>query len=214
MKESIPLRKTTRMQNHKKRLFKSLFVPLLVFFLLGCTMTEHLMVETLVSYPQKEKVDLHVALNVSDDLRNYVYEWRVGGPITGDRYQIHLGNILIGNIENLTRTVFKEVSVVTKSISSEKPDVDAYLTPKVAFMSHVSEGRKIGAKIGVEWSLTNHQNEVIWIKTIEGVGFSNPSFPTQKKASRKFTRSTIENLVSNSYKVFFSSEEIRRFVNF
>lgn len=174
-------------------------------------MTEHLRVETLVSFPQTEKVDLHVALNISDDLQKYVYEWRLGRGMFDNIYQVYLGNMLSKNIKNLTRTVFKKVSVVTESKHSEEPEVDAYLTPNVVFMSQVWKGGQIGVKIGVEWSLINHQNEVIWVKTIQGVGFSNLSFFSQKKAGRKFTQSAIENLISKSYKALISSEEVRRF---
>ena len=88
----------------------------------------------------------------------------------GDTWVIPIGPSMATNSLVLAQHVFTEV-VTGASLDAGASQVDAILTPKVAFISRTvgatSFGKSITA-IKVEWTLAEPSGQTIWADTISG----------------------------------------------
>lgn len=252
---------------------KGAIAALFALFLPGCVFTQELKVESVKTYPNREKIAMHVELHLSHELRNYVGEFRMGDPLLGDVYRMALGKALSKHAKMMTRSVFRDVSIVSnnapaanssavskstkglrgqrrgkrgkrgvpqdqspdeaaerrtsgdasvavaqdftvETLSGQQSNADAILTLQVVQVRHEYRHEFVRLRVQImtelEWTLTNTKNEIVWIKTIEGVGEAKTGL-SMKELNKEGAEMSIEDVFFKSFEEFFASAEVRKF---
>ena len=183
--------------------------------LTGCTFTGNLVANPLNKFPQQDKINLHVVLVLTPEFSNFA--WEVGGGLS-DTIRISMGESLSENAEALARAVYRDVTVTNVSKPSEKSDADAFLIPQANPMGDPTEESSVKetkASIEVVWTLLNPQNELVWVKPVEGVGYTKHGMSWTVKGimenMKVAANEAIDDLYLQSYDEMFNSVEIRNF---
>lgn len=188
----------------------SLILPLL----LGCaSLSYEAHTEPLVEYPPVEKLDLAVELRLIFDLKKAAFE---SGD--ADRVRVHLGPALIANAEQLSRSLFRAVVVTHKGRTAEpEPNVQAVVIPRLAFgYRSRPELYTLQTELGVEWVVQDAQGEVIWLKILEGEGYSkirSPFAPLAEKNVQVEVRGALQQIFTRSFDALASSPELQALVS-
>jgi hypothetical protein len=145
-------------------------------------------------YAPADKIDLTVALNVTDDLRNAQWERR--------NMAIRPGSYLAENCATVARHVFREVAVGTPN--------QATLTPKVVYLNRTQGATSFGESITtvkLEWSLSDPSGKPVWIETVTGEARGSTGWTAPEKLLQK----ALEQVLANSQQAMVSSAAIRQF---
>jgi len=173
--------------------------------LAACTHTTKPPKQAYMGYAPQQKIPLRIGLNITDELLQAKWERHS----MGDTWVIPIGPSIATNSLVLAQHVFTE-AVAAASVGAGESQVDAILTPKVAFISRTvgatSFGKSITA-IKVEWTLAEPSGQTIWADTISGESSGSTGWSSQEKVLKK----ALEELLTKSQQAMSSSEAIRQF---
>lgn len=162
--------------------------------------------EPIGAYPPSHPIDLKVSLVLTEELRRAKWE----GSFRGDTYIIPVGEALPNNCEAVARAVFSSVST-----ERSPPRVDAVLTPKVVTIERTlprTWWEDMLLTIVLEWKLSTPSGELVWIKTVSGVGKRPFGFGSAHKTNGpEQAGEALRNLFSNSYHAMISSPEMKTY---
>jgi len=119
---------------------------------------------------------------------------------------IYLGENFAINAENLTKTIFSDVAVISSENEITKAKGDVILAPKVI---SAKQNRPLWIwhdstlTVAVEWTLKDLENNIFWITTIKGEGIARLTKDEER------VKSLVDDLFTKSYKAITSSPEIR-----
>lgn len=191
-----------------------------VFIGCGCVFTHNLMLkqEAVATYPSQDKIDMHVELRLPLELLDYIWKYRLDDTTSGNNYRVALGNIISEKAENLTKYVFRDVSITRDDVTpAVRSNADVFLTINIDYIrvnaSNEVESfpiRSVPVALGLEWTLKNRRNEIIWIETIEGVGLTVKGILTHEKIIAA-AKKCIDDLFRTSFDSIMTSSEIRKF---
>jgi hypothetical protein len=174
----------------------------------GCTRVIDVPTDVVEGYPQRDMIDLKVALRITDQLRNAKWEKRLAGKT----FIVPMGKAFPQNAEAVARRIFRDVVVENSETGPAEPDVDAILIPTlVSFEETVNEGL---TSIVFRWTLKDLNGSVIWEDTIRGgnVALDGASIFSKRKERRSKNLNTIiETTFKRSFHAISSSSEIREF---
>jgi hypothetical protein len=182
----------------------------ITFVLASCTVVYHVPLEP-VECPQRDKIDLKVALCLTEELRNAKWEKKK----MGDTYTLPLGEAFSLNAEMVARALFSNVLVTNNATNSVEAWVDTILTPRMVSVQltrplFIWEESKIA--VIFEWSLKDVKGDIIWVDTITGVGKGTIK-RYSKDSAMEAVEMLLEDLFQKSFQVMSSSMEIRRFAD-
>lgn len=173
-----------------------------VALLAGCTHVMSPPTTTFAGYGEQPKIALRVALNITPELRAAKWERKA----MGDTWLIPMGDSLATNSEALARQVFAQVLVPTEPASAA--DVDAVITPQLAYINRTSGATSFGESIvaiKVEWNLSDRAGRPVWLETIGGQS-SGSSGWTQPE---KVIKAALEDMLTNSQHAFTTAPAVR-----
>ena len=186
---------------------QAIFLPCLgIFVITGCTHTISPPKDAFTGYTQQEKIRLKVGLNMTEELRQAKWERH----LMGDTWVIPIGESLTQNSATLARHMFAEVVDVSSSIRGPNANVDAILTPKLAFINRTMGSTSVGQSIiavKMEWDLTALDGKPIWVETVSGEASGSTGWTDPEKVLKQ----AIETLLRKSQQAMASSDAIRRF---
>jgi Rad3-related DNA helicase len=155
-------------------------------------------------YAPGEKIQLKIALNITDELRDATWEKRPYGTF---RVKIPVGECIANNAAVLVEHTFAEVV----NVRDAEAKVDAILTPKLVYFDATTPPSPWGDSlicVKVEWLLTDPAGNVVWVDTISGE-MRGTIFWTSDPTSM-FSRA-FEDLLTKSHVAMTSSATIRQF---
>ena len=161
-------------------------------------------------YRDIEKRNLDVELRLTDEFSNYTWEMKR----MGDTFQMPLGQALCRNAEALCEALFDDVTVrrVTATEPSGLSAADGALTPAVSVVERAMGGWAFGKMttvIGVEWTMTDRDGNLVWVQTIQGSGAANTgNMFTHHGNARKQAERAIEDLFTKTYEAIAASPDI------
>ena len=178
----------------------------------GCTHTLDVPTVAFTDYRNKDKIKLHLALRLSDELLNAKSERTQGF----DKFIIPLGDHLAVNAEFLSQVIFTDVTVLKDDSVPNDKGIRAILIPTMissARVSPISAFIKQTLKIAVvlEWALKDRENHLIWIDTVTGEGTLVEPTSSADGNRKNLMQSLIQDLFQKSYEALSSSPEIRKF---
>lgn len=188
---------------------KKLFLFVLPFLIAGCGGTMVYKLDTLPvnKYPVSDKIDLTIELRISKELETYSHE------SAGEK--LPLGNLIVKNAENMSRALFRQVTVTTGIDNPTQSGIDAILIPKIVSAAHTRpmfaySERKL--TVVLQWLLKDAEGNTIWVDTIEGVGVNEigTAFSLNDK-TRERVKLLMDDLFKKSYLSISSSKEIKNF---
>ena len=174
-----------------------------IFSLFGCAGGVLNVLVQPASFETGNKINLKAMLYLNEEFRNAKWEDK---PIGWEPNVIHLGDNFAINAENLTKTIFLDVTVISSENEITKTKGDVILAPKVI---SAKQNRPLWTwhdstlTVAVEWTLKDLENNVLWITTIKGEGIAK----LMKDEER--VKSLVDDLFGKSYKAIISSPEIR-----
>lgn len=180
----------------------------LLLVLTGCgTLVYQLNTPPVSNYPAKQKIDLKIELLIPKKLEVFSHE--------SASEELHLGNILVKNAENMSRAIFRQVVVTQGKGKPTQAGVDAVLIPKVVSVAHkrpIYSGSERKLTIIFQWLLKDVEGTTIWVDTIEGEGANDlgTAFSLESN-TRERVRLLMEDLFKKSYLSIASSKEIENF---
>jgi hypothetical protein len=177
----------------------------LLLFLTACTIVIEAPKTPFTGYQPREKINLRVGLNLTDEFCNAKWEKKR----TGDTWIIPIGNALCMNADTLSHQLFGEVILIGQTPNQENSGVDVILTPRLAYITHTRGATSFGkcvVSIKIEWLFTDIHGKTIWVDTVGGQGIG-----TQWTGHKKLVKGAVENLFKKSYEAISSSREIRKF---
>jgi len=159
-------------------------------------------VKPIEDYPQKEKINLSVELNLTDEMCNAKWNMHFEDR---EGMDFPLGDDFCLNVTKICSCLFTDVKKIDEQPSLE---ADATLTPKIINLIRTRPRSVWGEQITtiiVEWSLKNKNGDVIWLDTITAQG--KGEIPeTQKQVQALF-----DDLFHQTFDAISSSIEIRHF---
>lgn len=185
-----------------------IIVCALFLLITGCgTFVYQLDTPPVSNYPAEQKINLTIELRISEELEAFTHE--SGGE------NLPLGNILLKNVENMSRTLFRQVVITKGTYKSTQTGVDAILIPKVVSVAHtrpIYMGSERKLTVIFQWLLKDTEGKTIWADTIDGEGVNElgSGFSLQSK-TRERVRLLMEDLFKKSYLSISSSKEIKNF---
>lgn len=187
-----------------------LYLAWLVVSLASCTHVYDIPVHTVTTYSQHDKVDLKVALQVSDELHNAKWERKS----MGDTWIIPLGEHLSHNAAIMAGNLFTDV-VLQKATDVSPDRVDANLTPKMIFAEQsvgIWAWSEAVLTVALEWTLQSVDGEVIWVDTIKGEskGAGGNAF-THKARAEERIKILIDDIFQKSFQAMASAQAIKDF---
>jgi hypothetical protein len=196
---------------------KLLQVLFLVLVLASCTHTQYknITLELVENYPQKEKLGINVALQITELLKKTKWEEKEhsaeGAPI------MPLGDVFVQNSELMSRKLFANVIVKDDTTSLQESGVDALLTPRMILVEQAigySAWGNLTITIMFEWSLKDLKDNVVWVDTIKGEATSKRGKQSESKKNNELrVKALIEDLFHKSYQAISLSPEIREFAD-
>jgi hypothetical protein len=162
-----------------------------------------------VGYDSSEKINLSVALCISDEVRNAEFD-------ASDRhYVIRVGNTFVKNAETLARTLFSVVEMREHREDCLAPNVDATLTPEIVSLSRnfptwaTTPSKTV---VQVRWTMTDSTGQIVWVDTLSGNESrrARTALNLGKKAAEDFT-TAIHNMLIQTFEAISNSPEILRF---
>jgi hypothetical protein len=183
------------------------FALLCLFALTGCTHIIRPPDEPFSGYTQQEKIRLRIGLNITDELRQAKTEWHR----QGDTWIMPVGVSIAQNAETLAQHVFENVVKVQGPTERQTHDVDAVLTPRLAYANRTLGVSSFGDSIiaiKVEWNLTTPDGKAIWVDTVGGEARGSSGWTKPETILKQ----ALENLWRNSQQAMVSSDAIKRFV--
>lgn len=188
-----------------------LYTCLVLLVLTACTHVYEVPTVPVTEYPATEKVNLVVALRVSDELRTAKWEKHV----MGDTFRIPLGETLSQNAEMIARRLFFKVIVTHTAEELANAKVNALLTPKMILAERTAGATAFGESIFtimLEWTLQDTAGNIVWAETIKGEGHARTgNMFTHKRNAQKQINETIQDLFQRSFHALSASPEIRKF---
>jgi hypothetical protein len=173
----------------------------------GCVL--HHPVKTVDKYPASERINMKVALVLTEELRNA--EWENVG--TG--YILPFGEHLAQNSEVLTRTLFSEVVVHKELPGPAAEDFAAVLIPRMMFVEQSLGIWKWNAStitMALEWTLTDQQGTIVWVDTVKGTGSTETGNAfTGRDRMRERAGLVIEDVFRKSFDAISQAQAIRDF---
>ena len=190
-----------------KNNFRNFILILAISGLYGCVGGElNVQVEP-VAFQESTKIDMEVLLVLDEDFKNAKWVDEPGAA-GWEAHVVHLGGNFVTNTKNLANSVFSKVTVVDSTDQATKNEGDVILKPT---MISVKKNRPLWTwndstmTVVVEWSLTDHDNNPIWVTSIKGEGSAGI---TDDKERLKLL---VDDLFSKSYAEIVSSPEINNY---
>ncbi len=134
-----------------------------VLLVSSCTINYTLKKPLQPLYNPNEKINLKVAVNLTDELRKTQYEHYQWGVTENQP----VGSKLAEYVPSLARQTFLDVVEINNGAPPPKP-VDAVLTPKLAFFGVRPNFGTISVDVKLEWTLVDPDGSVIWADTCTG----------------------------------------------
>ena len=196
----------------KPKITKGIICVLQATFVLllftGCTRVIDVPTDVVEGYPQRDMIDLKVALRTTDQLRNAKWEKR----LPGKTYIVPMGKAFPQNAEAVARRIFRDVVVENNKTGPAEPGVDAILIPTlVSFEETANKGL---TSIVFRWTLKDVNGSVIWEDVIRGgnIALDGASiFSKRKKRISKTLNTIVESTFKRSFHAMSSSPEIKEF---
>jgi len=182
------------------------FVAAISFLTVGCTHMIRPPSQPFTAYVGQEKVPMKVGVNLTDDLRNAKSVYHS----MGDTWVIPIGGSIATNAPVLAEQTFDGVVVMNNGVLPSGQQVDAILTPRVAYINRTVGATSFGdsiVDIKVEWTLADTSGNTIWVNTVDGQAKGSTGWTNPKTILKK----AIENLLRNSQQELNSSPAIREF---
>ncbi len=196
----------------KPKIIKGIIYVLQAIFVLllftGCTRVIDVPTEVVEGYPQRDMIDLKVALRITDQLRNAKWEKR----LPGKTYTVPMGKAFPQNTEAVARRIFRDVVVENNKTGPAEPGVDAILIPTLVSFEETSD--KGLTSIIFRWTLKDLNESVIWEDTIRGGNLALDGasiFSKRKERINKILNTIVETTFKRSFDAISSSPEIREF---
>lgn len=188
---------------------RRLQILFLVLVLVSCTHIIKVPLEPVENYLQKKKINLNVALHITEELKNAKWERHS----MGDTWILPLGDAFVQNAELMSRELFTNVIVKNDITSLHESEVDAILTPKMILVEQsigVTAFSDNTITTMFEWSLKDLKGDIVWVDTIKGEATTHGgNIFTYKKNYKKRVKALIEDLFQKSFQAISSSSEIR-----
>lgn len=186
----------------------------------GCTTTIRTKFTPLQIPNVKPSFDLAIALNITEDFREYV--WHDIDPLKLQPVAMPLDGIMADNAEVVARAVFRNVTVEEEGISSSNRSPgkqQAVLTPRVVQIGlfppiwQVEVWENIEQTVSMEWTLRTLDGAIIWVGTSTG-RFTLPGGTAYsfKGNMRQRLRKAIDNAFTNSIEIMVESQEIAAYI--
>jgi len=192
---------------------KQLSVVLLVVTGLGACTHVYDVPVTRVEHVQREKLNLKVALQLSEELRNARWERHM----MGDTFIIPLGDAFAENSQVLARALFSEVVVTDGTRGPAQGGINAVLIPRM-----VSVHQTLGAwawgdqvmSVIFEWTMKDANGNTVWVDTITGEAQAHGgNLFTHQGQTEKRVKALVEDLFRKSFRTMSSAAAIRDFVS-
>lgn len=159
------------------------------------------------SYSPREKINLTVALQISEELRTA--QWEKSSVI------IPFGEHLVRNSETLARAIFSTVVLKDGSPASPEVQVDAVLIPRMVFVEHrygIWKWDDSVITMGLEWSLRDRKGNPIWVDTVQGEGKTETGNAfTGRTRMRERAGLVVDDVFQKSFETMVSAQAIREF---
>jgi len=159
---------------------------------------------TVGNYPQSEKFDLKVDLQLSEELRSAIWHIDTVGVI-------QLGMQLTHNAETVAGLLFADVAVTQGATAPPMESVDAILIPRLIYAEQISppltfswSQRPVLLTVILEWTLKSRNGNLIWVDTVEGK--SNTAYASVGDVIR-----VLDNLFRESFRSISSAQAIKEF---
>ena len=160
------------------------------------------------AYAPQEKIPLKVALNITDELRKAKSE----NHFMGDKWVIPVGDSIAQNAGVLSRHMFAQVVDIANGGQPPGEAVDAFLTPKVAYINRTQGATSFGesiVSIKLEWTLSDPTGKAIWVDTVSGQSSGSTGWTDPEKILKK----ALEDVLMKSQQGIMASEAIRQFAS-
>ncbi len=196
-------------QTKRNKVIQSLFFVIFIVFLNSCA-TVYEIPEVQVNYPKADEMDLNILLFLTNEFRNTMWQDQ-----KGEVDLIKLGEHFAKNAEQLTNTLFLNVSVTSDLAKHTETQIDAVLTPRVVSIKKsypLIIFQPVITTLIFEWSLKDNKGDLVWIDTI--TLRLNCDGCTAMGASgriKEHGQKIVEELFQKSFEAISTSQEIKEF---
>ena len=160
---------------------------------------------------ESEKVSLKASLILVSGICEYEYKRLRAGTT----YTYKLGNTMCDYFEKISRDIFIDVNVLSNSNITFYDDMDVSIIPEVTAVNlHVPQwsGQTQRAIILIEWTISDNQNQVIWVDTVRGEGHGKMGTTfTGRKRDTEIMEKALKDVFLKSRDSILSSNEVRTF---
>ena len=189
----------------------AILISLGFFVASGCTHMFEQPIHKINVDPVAEKIDLNVALILTDNFRNAKYQREE----MGDKWIIPIGENLVHHSVELMNRVFAYSVTLDESINkSPNKNIKYVMTPELIFFDWAFgafAGSESKISICVKWTLTDTSGKTLWVETIKGIGIgkSGNIFNGDERIKTK-VQNALQDLFNNSQNAILSSKLLRK----
>lgn len=156
------------MTTHRRRWTRALLIGVAAVGASACTTVLDHPVKAVQGYAPAQRIDMKVALVLSDELRQARWERSAGG----ETVVLPFGEHLATNSENVARALFSGVTVQT-SPGPVPPEAAGLLVPRMVFIEQsfgIWVWDDANITMGLEWTFKDRDGRVVWVDTVKGTG--------------------------------------------